>query len=296
MLTMGTVATSSRCGGIWEIEYIYKPKIIARQHNISRPINIINVSFIFTLGLQTMTVITIFHSVCGPYMILSSLMPMCITLLFSYIIIKNFVIPRWSSDSQAVSTPINRINPSMISMILSIESVLVRIWVDFIDIKMVIVRPNSEEVFTWWVFCNFAPLFSWFKYLNFLVKVIKWSNWYFTQVAANNKMRVLLRHSDCSCLLVWWHLACSCSSRLFGWILHFFFVWNFSASNVLLSLCVKKHNSIVITTSDNLIIFSQVEAPYFTFKVRLHDYLRFLWLSINCTFNLYNSTISKTNK
>jgi hypothetical protein len=94
VLTVGTVAASSRCGGIWEIEYINKPKIIARQHNISRPINIINVSFIFTLGLQTMTVITIFHSVCGPYVILSSLMPMCITLLFSYIIIKNFVIAR----------------------------------------------------------------------------------------------------------------------------------------------------------------------------------------------------------
>jgi hypothetical protein len=176
---VGTVAARSRYGGIWEIEYIYKPKIIARQHNISRPINIINVSFIFTCGLQTMTVITIFHSVCGPYMIMSSLMPMSITLLFSYIIIENFVITRWSSDSLAISSPINCVNPSMISVILSMKSVLVRIWVDFIDINMVIVGPNSKEVFTWWVFCNFAPLLCLFKHLNFLVKVIEWSDWNF---------------------------------------------------------------------------------------------------------------------
>ena len=162
MLTVGTVAARSRYRGIWEIKYIYKPKVIACQHNISRPINIINVSFIFSLRLQTMTVIAIFHCVCGPYVILSSLLPMWITLLFRYIIIKYFVITRRSSDSLAISRPIDCVDPSMISVIWSIESVLVSIWIDFINIKVVIVRANSKEVFTWRIFCNFAPLLCWF--------------------------------------------------------------------------------------------------------------------------------------
>jgi hypothetical protein len=109
-------------------------------------------------------------------------------------------------------------------------------------------------------------------------------------------MRVFLGHSNCSRLLVWWHLACCCSSRLFSCILHFFFVRHLASSYILLGLGVEKHNSIIITTSDNLIIFCHVQTPHFSFKVRLDNYLCLFWLSINRSFNLDNRTVSKANK
>lgn len=299
MFTMSSVTTSAFALSMFGngiIEYVHQAVIISshEKSTIGWQFEIIDVGLI-TIGRATsITIFANLDTLRCPLFLGSGSNAVRILLFSFQAIEKELVCAISRADIRAIKTPVHTSDKAGVAR--KFAEKLITFCTDCIDKDVITVRANSKHGLIWWVCCYFAPFFSFFKWGDFLIEVIKVTNWHFSKIAANCYMAMLCAISDTSSLFVGQELWRGSSSRFVS-CFRLLVVWNFSLTLALHSCKVEKHNTIVIAASKNAVLVNDAKSPHLAFKVRLHQHFTFVFTSFRKrVLKLHNSTIAESDK